>query len=226
MTWRNAGITWGTALAGSSGAAVVQTNAGNTGTAAPTSVTVTLSTAASVSNQIVLCIASDALVSTPSGWTLDRSHVGNAGHYVFRKAGDGLTSWNIPTDAASSSWAIIELSGLAASPVAQVQSAGNSAGNVSQTTGTTATTSGAASGIALASWSTSKNGTSAIATIDAMSNSFTERADTSTTRTASGTNVGVSIGTKAVTADGTFESTATISDNSATSGIMVVYKAA
>lgn len=207
------------------GAALVQSNSGNTGTTAPSSVTVTLPAVTSADNRLVLCIVSDSTVATPAGWLLEESQVQFAGQYVFRKRGDGGQSWVIPTAAVSTSWVILELSGIHwVDPVAAVVSAGSVSGVTVRSTGVTDETVAAVGGIAVASWATTKPGTSAIATLDGYTNSFTEVADTSTTRTVSGVNVGIAVATLAVTADAAFESTATISDNAVTTAILIVYR--
>lgn len=209
------------------GIALVQSNAGNTATSTPTSLSATLPGTPTSGNTLILIVSSDATVSTPAGWTVDKSQINNNGHYLFRKTSAGTeTSVTVnPTVGASTSWNYMEYSGMHASPLAVTTSAGSGTGISSLATGTTGTSSGATGGIAIASWGQSIIASGATATTDSYTAGFVELHDTCTTK-ASGTNVTCATATVAVAADGTFTSTATFSAANAATGIIAVYKKA
>lgn len=212
------------------GITLVKANAGNTGITTPTSLSASLGGTPSSGNKLILLVSSDATVSTPSGWTLDRSQVNNNGHYLFSKTSSGtetLVTVN-PTVGASTSWVYLEYSGV--TTLAATTSAGSGTGVASLATGTTSTTTGATGGIAIASWGQSIIASGATATTDSYTAGFVEvpltgggTADTCTTK-ASGTNVTCAVATVAVAADGTFTSTATFSAANAATGIIAVYR--
>lgn len=210
--------------------ALVQSNAGNTGTGTPTSLNATLPGAPTAGNTLLLAVSSDATVNTPAGWTLDKSQVNDNGQYLFRKVSAGTETTVVvsPTAGASTVWAYLEYSGIATtSPLAAPAiSAGSSTASTTRSTGTTATTSGATGGIAIAAFGISLPG-AGTATVDSYTNSFTEvtGSDQVTTK-ATGTNVAGSVASVAVAADGTFTCTATFSANRANTGILAVYKPA
>lgn len=56
-----------------------------------TTFTVTLPSASSASNRVVAIVIGNTTVTTPSGWTLDKSVVGNMGTYVFSRTGGSAT---------------------------------------------------------------------------------------------------------------------------------------
>lgn len=206
--------------------AVVQHNAGNTGTLTPASTDATLPVGTTAGNTVLLIVSADATVATPSGFVLDRSQVNNNGHYVFRRAaaGAGETSWTItPSSSASVAWAVLELSALTASPLDGVASEGAGFGVSSRGTGTTGVTA-QADELAVASIGLSIGGGSSNS-VSSWSDSFAELRDTITTK-ASGTNVGVAVAVRTLTATGAYTSTATLAGISAATGIITTYKTA
>lgn len=209
--------------------ALVQSNAGNTGTTTPSSLDATLPGAPTSGNTLLLAVSSDATVATPSGWTKDREQVNNNGHYLFRKVATGAeTSVTVtPSVGASTAWVYIELSGVATDdPLAGTTSTGSGSGSDTRNTGSTGTTTGAAGGIAVATFGLSL-GSAGTGTTDTYNNSFTEvsGADTVTTKV-SGTNVSCSMATRAVEADAAFACTATFSLSAPSTGIIAVYRPA
>lgn len=208
--------------------AIVQQNSGNTGSAAPSSVDATLgaATTAGSGRYVIIIVSSDATVNTPSGFSVDRSQVNNAGHYVFRKsAANSETTWTItPTSAAATCWWVAEISGLdASSPLDQVQSQGTGSSGTTQSTGTTGTTTQATE-LAIASFSSSVANQTTV-TGSGYTNSFVEQADTFTNRAGAATDVGLAVATKDLSATGTQECTVTWSVAVDRTGIMVTYKA-
>ena len=65
---------------------VEQSNSGNTVAATPTTVDATLGSDTTAGNKVIIVVSSDATVSTPTNFTLDRSQVNFNGHYVFAGA--------------------------------------------------------------------------------------------------------------------------------------------
>jgi hypothetical protein len=104
---------------GTTAGPIVQQWSGSTGTTSTSSVTITLPSATATGRQLVLAVASDTTLDTPTGFTLDRSQVNGDGLYLFRKAtAAGETSWTLtPTASTRLGWWAAELSGLQASPV-------------------------------------------------------------------------------------------------------------
>ena len=54
---------------------------------------VTLPAASSSANLLVVTIAGNMTVATPSGWTLRTSQVNDMGHYMWTRQGDGASSY-------------------------------------------------------------------------------------------------------------------------------------
>jgi hypothetical protein len=208
-------------------ATFVQENSGDTAaTTAPASYAVTLGAATTLGNQLIIIIVSNATVNTPAGFALDKSQVNNDGHYVYRKAtAAGETSWTVtPTTADSGCWYVAEISGLTASPLDQVISTGAGTASTTRSTGTTPTTT-QADELLLASWGSS-SAVNPAPSWSGETNSFVEEiTDRRTTRT-SGTNVGLAVASRIVAATGAYESTATASQSTTSTGILVTYKIA
>lgn len=73
--------------------------------------TVALPGASSASSRVVLFVAGNTIISTPSGWTLRASQVNYMGHYLFDVAGGG-TSYTVTPGASSASagmWYLAEV---------------------------------------------------------------------------------------------------------------------
>lgn len=207
-------------------AAVVQEAGGTTGVTAPASYSVTLSSPTVNGNFVVIIVASDATVGTPSGFTLDRSQVNSNGHYHWSAVTTGgETTWTVtPNVSAAGVWYVAEISGLAASATDQVISTGSSSAATTRSTGTTGTTA-QADELAFASFGSSQVG--AAATFGAQTNSFVERIIDQITVTG-GTNIGLAVASKVLSATGTVECTATIdaAGSAKSTGILVTYKVA
>src|SRR3954468_14792259 len=70
-------------------AAIVQQQSGNTRSATPTSVTITLASPAVAGNVLLPVVNADSTLPTPTGWTLDESEVNFSGLYLWRKTALG-----------------------------------------------------------------------------------------------------------------------------------------
>lgn len=85
---------------------IVQQNSGTwTGVS---SISVSLPGASSASNMVVVIIAGNTTVSTPSGWTLRTSQINFLGHYMWDRAG-GSTSYTFTPVAGNGTWWIFEV---------------------------------------------------------------------------------------------------------------------
>lgn len=187
------------------------------------SVAVTWFTGRTSGNLLVLCVNSDATMSTPTGWTVGKSQVNDSGGYIYWRIADN-TSTDTPTlnNGASTCIAWAEYSGNAASQPDASASTGASTSGGTRSTGTTGTTA-QADELAVALWGWSGSGSGF--TWSGQTNSFVEQIDVGTTK-GGGINVGLCVATKALAATGTVESTATVSTNKASVGIVVTFKAA
>lgn len=206
-----------------------QENSGSTGASTAASVAPSLpaGTQGGHARYLLVAIAADGqTVTTPTGWTLDTTGaVSTLNYYQFRKPViDGETSWTFtPSAACSMAWWVREVAGLTEpNPKDASQSASGAAGDTTQSTGTTATTAQANElALGLFAWTVAA-GTSAV--ISSYTNSFTEDADNQTSKGA-GSNVGLAVADKALTATGTVESTATWSATvAARIGVAVTYR--
>jgi hypothetical protein len=197
---------------------ISQFNAGDTGTGAPSSATVTLPGASTNGNVLVMAVSSDAYVSTPpSGWTLNAncSNMTFLGQYVYTKlTGGGESSWNVtPDSAASLAWVVFEVAGADSSAfdVAAAQFAQSF--GASYTTADLTPTAGER--LLVAAFGGSLSSTS-LQGVSGWTNSFTEVADAWSKKT-SGTNDTVGVATRVVIADGsTVYNTSVTWDNSVT----------
>lgn len=207
-------------------ASIVQRKGGTSGATAPSSYSVTLDSATTNGNRVVIVVVSDATVNTPAGFDLDKSQVNSNGHYTFSKATTGgETGWTVsPAVSAAGVWYAAEVSGLTATPLDQTASTGAGTTATTRSTGTTSTTSQAAE-IAIASWGSSVVGTAV--TWGGQTNSFTEDITDQVTTTG-GSNVGLSVATLILSSTQTVESTATADAGQATksTGMVVTYAAA
>jgi hypothetical protein len=198
-------------VAPSAGITIVQQTAGNTGAAADVPpFDASLTAPATAGNQILLAVASDATVATPSGFSLVKDRVNVNGLYLWAKiaAGGEQNISTTPGGTVASAWWVCETNGLAL-PALQTASTDTSpAGAGTGSTATTAATSGATNGLAVAVFgSTSTSG--ATRSASSMTNSFVEQADSCTTT--AGNNLQIAVGFLTPSADGTFESTVTLS---------------
>jgi hypothetical protein len=207
-------------------AAFAQESSGTSGATAPASYPVTLPGGTTSGSLVVIVVASDATVTTPAGFNLDKSQVNSNGHYVFSKVtAGGETGWTVsPTSSAAGCWYVAEISGLTATSLDQVASTGAGTTATTRSTGTTGTTAQAAE-LAIGSWASSVVGTAV--TWGAQTNSFAERI-TDVATTTGGSNVALSVASVVLSATGTAESTATADAGAATksTGIVVTYKVA
>lgn len=202
-----------------------QENSGDTGTGTPSSYSVTLGVATTGGAVLIICV-SDATVATPSGFVLDASQVNNNGHYVFRKASStGETGWTLtPGASAAGTWYVAEIAGLTGGPDRTSTAGSGTSSPTPRSTGTTLATT-VADELALASWGSSSVVNPAVSA-SAQTNGFVERIADRLTTKASGTNVGLSVASKTLTATGTVETTATPSGSAAWTAVLVTYPVA
>jgi hypothetical protein len=79
------------------------------GTWTGTSFTPTLPGASSASNAVVIVIAGNTTVTTPTNWALRQSQVNFMGHYLYDRAGVALTSIAMTSAAGQGTWWIAEV---------------------------------------------------------------------------------------------------------------------
>ncbi len=206
-------------------AAIVQQASGNSGAGTADTYDVTLPSDTAADNQLVIIVSSDATVATPSGFTLDRSQVNNNGHYHFRKVSVAETaSWTIdPGGSSSTSWWVAEISGLEASPVDQVNSAGSGTQQSSRSTESVTTT--VADTLLIGSVGGSSSTAGRPVAIVSWTNSFVEEDWTVSTKS-SGTDVSIGVAVRTVSSTGSYSSTASWTGDCATAGMIVAYKIA
>lgn len=72
--------------------------------------TITLPAASSASNRVVAIVIGNTTVTTPSGWTLDKSAVNNMGSYGYSRTG-GLASYVFVNAAGQLNWYAAEIDG-------------------------------------------------------------------------------------------------------------------
>lgn len=198
-----------------------------TTTTTPASLAITLGAAATAGNTLLVAVNSDATVTTPAGYTSLVSSVHNAGCYLFGKvATGGETGVTVsPTVSASTCVAIAEIGNLSGAAITnrldQTASAGASSGSFTWSTGTTATTA-QADEYAVAVWGYTAATTTGTDFTNGggnkwinQTNSYAEKLDVGTTK-AAGTNVGLCIAVRDLSATGAAESTATELNNQAT----------
>ena len=90
---------------------ILQQNSGlfNDGGASSASFTVSLPSTTSATSRIVLIIAGNTTITTPSGFTLQASQVNWMGHYLYDCAG-GAMSWTVtPSAAGQGTWYVAEV---------------------------------------------------------------------------------------------------------------------
>lgn len=80
-----------------------------TGTWSGTSFTPALPAASLTGRSVVVFVAGNTTVTTPSGWALRTSQVNFMGHYLFDKPGDGTTGAAFTSAAGQGTWWILEL---------------------------------------------------------------------------------------------------------------------
>lgn len=209
---------------------IVQQKSGNTGAAAaPTTFNATLdaATVAGSGRYLVIVVACDNVVPTPSGFTLDEDQVNNAGHYVFRKSAvDSETSWAIApgSGGGAAAWWALELSQLDPSSPLDANahtSQGTGASGNTWSTGTTGTPT-QDDLLMIASYSASVSGETDI-NATGFSNDYVEQIDEFTTKS-SGTDIGLYGAVKTISAAAAQECTVTLDASAARTGIMVGYK--
>lgn len=85
----------------------------NTGTWSGTSVTVTLPSTPASTSCLILFVAGNTTLSTPSGWTLRESQVNYMGHYCYTRTGTTQSSWTVSTAAGQGTWWLGEVTNAA-----------------------------------------------------------------------------------------------------------------
>lgn len=172
-------------------------------------------------NLLVLCVVSDATVTTPSGWDVVNSAVSDTGTYMYTKdagASESATITVSPTSSASLAMAVLEYSGMTAASLDKTAAATNTQPVSTGTTATTAQADEVLVGIVGVNQSASR-------TISSWSNSFVQLYSVATGSGASHVRLGVALLTVAGT--GTYETAATLSGAQANcSGIIGTFKIA
>lgn len=211
---------------------IVQELSGNTGaTTSPTTFNATLPapTTAGSGRYLVIVVACDNVVDTPPGFVVDEDQVNNAGHYVFRKStANSESSWAITpgSGGGAAAWYAAELNELDASSPLDANahtSLGTGSSGSTQSTGTTGTPT-VDDLLMIASFSMSTSGETDV-NADAFTNDYVERADQFTEKV-SGTDIGLYVAAKEISAAVAQECTVTYSASGARTGIMVGYKIA
>lgn len=82
----------------------------NSGTFNGSPFTVTLPTASSATNRVVVVVAANTIINTPAGWTLRSSQVNWMGHYMWDRPG-GATGWTFTGSNGQGTWWIAEIPG-------------------------------------------------------------------------------------------------------------------
>lgn len=80
------------------------------GTWSGTTVAVSLATIPASTSTLVLIIAGNTTVTTPSGWTLRESRVDYMGHYLYTRTNVATTSWSVTTASGTGTWWLAEIS--------------------------------------------------------------------------------------------------------------------
>jgi hypothetical protein len=136
-----------------------------------TSFTPTLPVASSAANGILIIVAGNTTVTTPTNWTLRTSQVNTMGHYAFTRDGVALTSVAMTSAAGQGTWYIAEIAG----GVYQTSTSQNA--NTNSTTYSTLTmTPTAGTRELFASIGSTVTG-GAARTVSGWTNSFVEQAD-------------------------------------------------
>lgn len=209
--------------------AVVQSTGGNTGTnAAPgASITVAFTGNTTSGNTALLLVSCDNIVSTPAGWTLDKSSVFNNGHYVFRKAATGTNmsaSMAITGSGFPTSWQLIEIVG---TPSLGFSSTTGASSSATTATATAITPTAGSPFIVIGTLGSSKSVTPAALFNTSTTASFISAApDEATTIVQVATNIGlVTYYRDIASASGTYSFAGTVGagGNAAWTGMMVAY---
>lgn len=193
--------------------------------------------AATAGNTLLVAATGDATIATPSGYTSVQSSVHNAGMYLFAKIADGSETGVTVTPSVSAAVCvgIAEIGNLTGALITdridQTATNGTSSGVASRSTGTTGTTAqNDEYAVALIGYSASQvvlpnGGSNQLASF---SNSFAEVSggDVGTTK-GTGTNVGLCVATKDLSATGTVETTGTYATIvSSTEALVATFKVA
>jgi hypothetical protein len=208
----------------------VQSKSGASPDAQVSSLQVTLDTAATAGNLLVIGACSDATIATPSGWSLGASAVSAQGAYLFYKiAAGGETTITVqPGVARPCAMVAAEYSAIAASPLDQtVTAVFSGASSVSASPGTTPSTTQATE-LAVAAVCPHSFADNAQPVSPSWSNSYTGRgAATSAYTTVGAQNSGVFLADVVLTSTGTTTTTATWTNSSQDYGaILATFKGA
>lgn len=138
-----------------------------TGTSTP----ISLGLPSTGSSTLLLFVAANVTVTTPSGWTLRRSQVNNMGHYLYTREGDASTSWTLSTGNGEGTWYMCEI-------VNGTYESATSSDNISSGTNysTPAITPSLGSKVLFASIA-SLTGSSVVRTVSGWTNGFSESSD-------------------------------------------------
>lgn len=141
------------------------------GTFNGTSFTPTLPAASSASNIVVLIVAGNTVINTPTSWTLRTSQVNFMGHYLYDRAGVALSSVTVTNANGQGTWWIGEIAG-----GAHVGSTSTNVTAGADDYSTPALTPTVGNRIVLASIASVQNNNGA-RTVSGWTNSFVEQAD-------------------------------------------------
>lgn len=142
------------------------------GTFSGTSFTPTLPGASSASNGILLIVAGNTTVTTPTNWTLRTSQVNFMGHYAYTRDGVSLTSVSVSNASGQGTWWIAEIAG---GTYDTSTSANSSSANTTYATPNLTPTAGTRE--VVASIGSTQSGGNGARTISGWTNSFLEQAD-------------------------------------------------
>jgi hypothetical protein len=143
----------------------------NSGLFNGTSAVVTLPSATSSANLLVISIGADVTMQTLAGWTLRTSQVNDMGHYMWTKQGDGASSWTFTADGAlPGAWYIEEIT-----DGTYINATGQNNVTSQTTYGTTTLTPTAGQRRMLASIGSLHN--SSVRTLSGWTNSYVEQSD-------------------------------------------------
>jgi hypothetical protein len=137
-----------------------------------TSFTPTLPGASDSANCVVIIVAANTTVTTPTNWTLRTSQVNLMGHYLYDRAGVSLTSVAMSNASGQGTWWIAEI----ASGAHDISSSANAGSGNSTTYNTPTLTPTAGTRLVIASLGSTITG-GAARTISGWTNSFVEQAD-------------------------------------------------
>lgn len=137
-----------------------------------TSFTPTLPGASSAANGVVIVVAANTTITTPTNWTLRTSQVNIMGHYLIDRIGVSLTSVAVTAASGQGTWWIAEI----ASAAYDIASSANAGSALATTYNTPTLTPTAGTRLVFASLGSTITG-GAARTVSGWTNGFVEQAD-------------------------------------------------